>query len=154
MYTYLRTKGNTHMVGNYVSIVGNLVKDPELRFIPSGKAVASLSIAHNRKWKDQSGADQEETSFFDVSVWDTLAENVADSLGKGDRILVEGRLLQRSWEKDGEKFYKVEIVADEISPSLRWASAKPSRNEKADAVGGKPAGRGNAKAPDYDEEPF
>ena len=144
------------MVGNEVRIVGNLTADPEARFTPNGKAVASFSIAHNRKWKDASGNDQEETSFFDVVAWETLAENVVESLHKGDRIIVDGRLLQRSWETpEGDKRYKVEIVADEVAPSLRWASVSILRNERTDNAGTRPtAPRGGKKAPDHDEEPF
>lgn len=144
------------MVGNEVRIVGNLTADPEARFTPGGKAIASFSIAHNRKWKDASGNDQEETSFFDVVAWETLAENIVESLHKGDRVLVDGRLLQRSWETpENEKRYKVEIVADEVSPSLRWASVDIQRNERTDGGSARPtAPRGKAKAANYDEEPF
>ena len=138
------------MVGNEITIVGNLTKDPELRFTPAGKAVASLSIANNRKWTSN-GEEQEQTSYFDVVAWDTLAENVAETLVKGSRAVVVGRLEQRSWENDeGEKRYKIEIIADECSPSLRWASAAISRNESS----GSPSKPSKKKVEEYSEEPF
>lgn len=140
------------MIGNTVTIVGNLTSDPELRFTNSGKAVASISVAFNRRWKDGQGNDMEETSFFDVTAWETLAENVANSLSKGDRVMVEGRLLQRSWETpEGDKRTKVEIHADEIGPCLKWATARPSRNEKP-AGGNAPSRPTRQQA--FDEEPF
>jgi single-strand DNA-binding protein len=124
--------------GNYVSIVGNMTRDPELRFTPSGAAVVNFGIAHNRKFRDGQGNDVEDVSFFDVQAWSALAENIAESLVKGMRVLVEGRLQQRSWEdKDGNNRTKVEIVADEVSPSLRWAACDVRRNE----TGGAPAPR-------------
>lgn len=140
------------MIGNSTTIVGNLTGDPELRFTNSGKAVASFSVAVNRRWTGADGSEQEETSFFDVVAWDRLGENIAESLGKGDRVIVDGRLSQRSWETDaGEKRYKIEIQADEVAPSLRWATASVSRNEK-DGASPKQAKR--KPAPSFDEEPF
>ena len=137
--------------GNEVTVVGNLTRAPELRYTPSGASVANFGIAHNRKFKDV-----DETSFFDVACWGTLAENVAASLNKGDRVIVSGRLEQRSWETpQGEKRSKVEIVADEVSPSLRWASVQIARNERGENVP-QPAGKGSPSTTDYsyDEEPF
>lgn len=136
------------------TITGNLTRDPELRFTPNGQAVATFGVAVNRKWKDARGEQQERTSFFDVKCWRELAENVTNSLAKGDRVIVTGRLEQRSWETDsGEKRSKVEIVADEVGPSLRWANATVTRVERQ---GSKPDA---TRAPDranysYDEEPF
>ena len=119
------------MSGNNVTIVGNITRDPELRFTPSGQANARLGVAVNRKWQDRnSGEWQEATSFFDVICWRELAENVSESLKKGTRVIVTGRLEQRSWEQDGNKRSVVEINADEVAPSLRWATAKVEKTER------------------------
>ena len=106
------------------TIVGNLTRDPEIRYTRDGQASTSLSVAVNRRWQDRTTKEWEEsTSFFDVVCWRDLAENVALSLTKGARVVVAGRLEQRSWESDeGEKRSKVEIVADEIGASLRFAT--------------------------------
>lgn len=141
--------------GNTSTIVGNLTRDPELRYTPTGASVTNFSVAWSRKFQRQ-GQEVEETSFVDVTCWGTLAENVAASLTKGNRIVVTGRLEQRSWETpSGEKRSKVEIVADDVGPSLRWASAQVARNERTDAPGAS-AGRPGAPQPAYDymEEPF
>lgn len=114
-------------------LVGNLTRDPELRFVASGQATASFGLAVNRVWTDRVSQERrEQTSFFDVVCWGTLAENVAASLQKGDRAVVTGRLEQRTWEtQEGERRSKVEVVADEVSPSLRWATAKVTKNDRA-----------------------
>jgi len=160
--------------GNTVQIVGNVTRDPELRYTPSGASVTNFSIAWNRRY-ERNGQQVEEVSFFDVVCWGTLADNVAASISKGVRVIVEGRLDQRSWETpQGDKRSKVEITADEVSPSLRWASVEVSRNPRDDNFGGG-GGGGNfgggggapaqnqpsqqASAPpqqdyNYDEEPF
>lgn len=124
--------------GNVVEIIGNLTRDPELRFTPSGAPVASFGVAVNRRWQNrQTNEWEEQVSFFDVVCWRELAENVAESLTKGTRVMVSGRLDQRSWDtQDGEKRSKVEIVADEVAPSLRWATAQVTRNERRDGGGG------------------
>ena len=126
------------MADNTVTVIGNITRDPELRFTAGGQALATFGLASNRRWTNrQTGAQEESTSFFDVSCWGTLAENVADSLAKGTRVVVSGRLDQRSWEtQDGEKRSKVEIVADEIGPSLRWATARITRSESRNGQGG------------------
>lgn len=117
---------------NSVSIIGNCTRDPELRFTPGGKPVASFGVAYStRRRKDDGSWEDGDTSFFDVSCWDQLAENVCESIQKGNRVVVTGRLQQRSWENtEGEKRSKVEIVADDVSPSLRWSTAQITRNEK------------------------
>ena len=117
---------------NTVSVVGNLTREPELRFTPSGQATATFGIAVNRTWTDrQSQERRESTSFFDVVCWGSLAENAATSLARGTRVVVTGRLDQRSWEtQEGDKRSKVEITADEIAPSLRWATVHVTRNER------------------------
>lgn len=122
---------------NTVSIVGNLTREPELRFTPSGQATATFGIAVNRTWTDrQSQERRESTSFFDVVCWGNLAENAATSLTRGARVVVTGRLDQRSWEtQDGERRSKVEITADEIAPSLRWATVQVTKNERRSPEG-------------------
>ena len=108
---------------NTVTIAGNLTRDPELRFLDGGAATAGFGLAVSRRWFDKTKNDWNEvTSFFDVVAWRTLADNVAENLKKGDRVVVTGRLEQRSWEKDGEKRSKVEIVAEDIASSLKFAS--------------------------------
>jgi single-strand DNA-binding protein len=121
-----------------VTIVGNLTRDPELRYTPNGAAVAAFGVAVNRRWQNRDSQQWEEaTSFFNVTCWRDLAQNVSESLEKGSRVMVSGRLEQRSWEtQDGEKRSVVEIVADEVGPSLRWATATINRNERRDGGGG------------------
>ena len=118
--------------GNHVSIVGNLTRDPELRFTPTGQATASFGVAVNRRWQNRQTQEWEEaTSFFDVVCWGQLAENTAQTLSKGARVLVSGRLDQRSWESaERERRSKIEITADEVAPSLRWATALITKNER------------------------
>jgi single-strand DNA-binding protein len=151
--------------GNHVSIVGNLTRDPELRFTPSGQATATFGVAVNRRWQNRQTSEWEEAvSFLDVVCWGQLAENAAQSLSKGTRVLVSGRLDQRSWEtSEHERRSKIEITADEVAPSLRWATAAITKNERRSP---EPAGarsyagsRPVANEPPpgehyYDEEPF
>ena len=155
------------MADSTVTIVGNITRDPELRFTAGGKGIASFGVAVNRRWQ-QNGEWQEKVSFFNVTAWDTLGENIAASLTKGTRVIVTGRLEQREYEtKEGEKRNVVEIVADEIGPSLRWARAEVERIARdggGSSGGGSNAGGGNSdgsssgsRAPDPvygDEEPF
>jgi single-strand DNA-binding protein len=107
-----------------VTVASNLTRDPKIRYTREGQATTSLSIAVNRRWQNQQTKEWEESvSFLDVVCWRDLAENVALSLTKGSRVLVSGRLEQRSWETDGgERRSKVEIVADDIAASLRFAT--------------------------------
>ena len=131
---------------NTVSIVGNVTRDPELRFTPSGAPVCTFGVAWNRRY-ERSGEQVEEVSFFDVTCWRSLAENVAESITKGTRVIVYGRLDQRSWDTpEGERRNKVEIVADEVAPSLRWASAQIQRNEAREG-NGTASRRGTASGP-------
>jgi single-strand DNA-binding protein len=148
--------------GNNITLIGNITRDPELRFTSSGQAMATFGLAVNRRWQNrQSNEWEEATSFFDVVCWAQLGENVAESLAKGSRVIVAGRLDQRSWETDaGDKRSKVEVIADEIGPSLRYATAEVTKNDRrsGDFDGGAAPARAAApKAPsDYgaDEEPF
>jgi single-strand DNA-binding protein len=156
------------MSGNSITIVGNITRDPELRFTPSGQANARLGVAVNRRWQDRnSGEWQEATSFFDVICWRELAENVSESLKRGTRVIVTGRLEQRTWEQDGNKRSVVEIIADEVAPSLRWATAKVEKTERRSGGdqggGGGGSGFGRSAPPpssdtggydDFGDEPF
>jgi single-strand DNA-binding protein len=122
---------------NQVTIVGNLTDDPELRYTPNGAAVATLRVAVNRRIPDGSGGWKDaETSFFRVNAWRTLAENAAESLTRGTRVVVTGRLRSRSWEnQEGETRSAVEIEADEVGPSLRWATAKVEKQSRSGGGG-------------------
>jgi single-strand DNA-binding protein len=136
-----------------VTISGNITRDPELRFTPGGQGVASFGVAVSRRYQ-QNNEWKEQTSFFDVKCWNQLAENVAASLEKGTRVIVTGRLEQRSYEaQDGQKRNVVEITADEVGPSLRWATAQVERNERTDTPA--PAKKAKKSESRYeDEEPF
>lgn len=150
------------MADSNVTLVGNLTKDPEIRFTAGGRGNCSFGLAVNRRWQ-QNGEWQEQTSFFNVVAWGTLAENAAASLTKGTRVVVTGRLEQRTWETpQGEKRSIVEVNADEIGPSLRWAQAQVERVSREASGGGIAPGSGGAnngsgRSPDPvygDEEPF
>lgn len=133
---------------NTVTIVGNLTRQPELRFTTTGKPVANVGVAVNRLISRPGEERKEDTSFFDVTCWDSLANNVAD-LPSGTRVIVTGRLQQRSWEtEEGEKRSRVEIVATDVGPSLRWATAEVTKNPKASQGGV------DTPPPSAYEEPF
>jgi single-strand DNA-binding protein len=159
------------MADNSVTIVGNLTREPELRFTNTGRGMAQFGVAVNRRWQNrQSGEWEEQVSFFNVTAWGDLGENCAASLGKGSRVIVNGRLEQRSYEtQQGEKRSVVEIIADEVGPSLRWATADISKNDRREggdgggwSGGGGGGGGGSSRnvaneAPanfDPSEEPF
>jgi single-strand DNA-binding protein len=114
------------------TITGNLTRDPEIRYTRDGQATTSLGVAVNRRWQNRDSKEWEEsTSFFDVVCWRELAENTALSLTKGTRVVVTGRLEQRSWEtEEGDRRFKVEIVADEVGASLRFATADVHKVER------------------------
>ncbi|HUC31870.1 MAG TPA: single-stranded DNA-binding protein [Ilumatobacteraceae bacterium] len=154
------------MADNSVTLVGNLTRDPELRFTTGGRGQASFGLAVSRRYQ-VNNEWQEQTSFFNVVAWGTLGENAAASLNKGTRIIVTGRLEQRSYEtQQGEKRNVVEVIADEIGPSLRWARAEVERiardggsSSGSSGGGGGGGSQGGAanRAPDPvygDEEPF
>jgi single-strand DNA-binding protein len=148
--------------GNTVELVGNITRDPELRFTSGGTAVATFGLAVNRRWRNQQSNEwEEQTSFFDIVCWRELAENVSESLTRGARVMVVGRLEQRSWETpEGDKRSKVEVVADEVGPSLRWATAEITKTERRGGGGGgggfesAPAPQTAPPAYNDDEEPF
>jgi single-strand DNA-binding protein len=160
---------------NNVTVVGNITRDPEMRFTANGRSTTNFGLAVNRSWRNQQTNEWEErTSFFNVVSWGNLADNVGSSLKKGMRVLVTGRLEQRSWETEqGDKRSVVEIVADEVGPSLLFATAEVHRIERSGPDGGggsggrpqggggqqrQPApansGGGNGNYDDYGEEPF
>ena len=133
-----------------ITIVGNLTADPELRFTPSGAAVANFTVAstprtfdrQSNEWKDG------ETLFMRCSVWRDAAENIAESLHRGTRVIVTGRLKSRSYEtKEGEKRTVIELEVDEVGPSLRYASAKVTKAERGGSGGGFGGGGGQQADP-------
>jgi len=155
------------MADNSITIVGNLTRDPEIRYTSSGQANARLGIAVSRRWQNrQTNEWEERTSFFNVVAWGDMAENISDTLGKGNRVIVNGRLEQREYEtREGEKRSVVEVVADEIGPSLRWATAQVGKTSRqsadggtfdrgASSGGGGGGGRAQSGGGYGDEEPF
>jgi len=151
---------------NSITVVGNLTRDPEMRYTANGISTATFGVAVNRSWRNQQTNEWEErTSFFNIVCWRQLADNVAASLKKGMRVVATGRLEQRSWETEqGEKRSVVEIVADEVGPSLVFATADVHRVERSGPDGGGGGGqRPQQPAPvpaatqdygDLGEEPF
>lgn len=121
---------------NKAMIVGNLTRSPEMKALPSGQNVTSFSLATNRVWNDKDGNKQEAADYHNIIVFGKQAESVAKYLTKGSQALVEGRLQTRSWEKDGQKQYRTEIVADRVQ-----FGSKPKNTESAPAT-----------APDYPED--
>ena len=133
------------MADTHVAITGNLTDDPELAYTPTGAAVANFRLAVTPRVRDGNGWKDGDTSFFRITAWRQLAEHVGDSLGKGDRVIVLGQLRMRSWETpEGERRSVVEVTAEEVGPSLKWATAKP---ERAKANGTATAGRFNDDPP-------
>ena len=139
---------------NTVVVVGNLTDDPELRFTPQGVAVANFRLAVSRRVKDESGQWKDgETSFFRISCWRQLAENVAESLTRGMRVIVTGTLKMRQWEtQEGEKRSVVEVEATEVGPSLKWATAKVEKTSRQG--GAATTGDWEAATPVPEEVPF
>jgi single-strand DNA-binding protein len=136
------------MSDTHVTVTGNLTADPELKFTTNGAAVANFRIAVTSRVRDGEGWKDGETSFFRVNAWRQLAQHVTDSLSKGDRAVVIGRLKSRSWETpEGEQRSVVEIDADEVAPSLRWAVAKPERVTRNGDTEAKPTGEFSDDAP-------
>ncbi len=148
------------MADNTITLVGNLTRDPELRFTTGGRGVASFGIAVGRRYQ-VNGEWQEQTSYFNITAWGQLGENAAATLAKGSRVIVTGRLEQREYTtRDGDKRTAIEVVADELGPSLRWATAQVERQSGQGGGGGGRGGNsggGGGNAPDPymgDEEPF
>ncbi len=154
---------------NRVFIIGNLTRDPEVRYIPSGKAVADLGIAINRKYRTASGEDREETCFVDAVVWEKQAETVAKYLKKGSPIFIEGSLQFDQWETDGEKRSKLRVRVDRFqfldrkpgptgdAPDDAARPAAKPRREPGASEQGQETGRVGAApgdAPDADDLPF
>jgi single-strand DNA-binding protein len=144
---------------NQVMLVGNLTDDPELRFTPNGAAVANFRLAVTPRVRDGDSWKDGETSFFRINVWRQQAENVAETLQKGTRCIVVGRLRTRSWETpEGEKRSVTEVEADEIGPSLKFATAKVERSSRGGSGGsggGDWAGSaaGASKGGQFNDEP-
>lgn len=114
---------------NKAFIIGNLTRDPELRSLPSGVQVTTFGVATNRVWKDKEGAKQEDTEFHNIVVFGRQAETSAQYLKKGSSVLIEGRLQTRSWESEGVKKYRTEIVADRVQFGARSGTAAPRSDE-------------------------
>jgi single-strand DNA-binding protein len=128
-----------------VTVVGNLTNDPELRFTPSGAAVASFTVASTPRYLDKNTNEWKDGDalFLRCSVWRQAAENIAESLTRGARVIVTGRLRQRSYEtKEGEKRTVVELEVDEVGPSLRYATAKVTKASRGGGGGGGFSGGG------------
>src|SRR5918996_1620898 len=123
---------------NTVTLVGNITDDPELRFTPGGAAVANFTVAVNRRYRNPEGQWEDKLDgFFRCNCWRDMAENVAESLQKGTRVVVVGRLQQRSWEDgEGNKRSAFEVQVDEVGPSLRWASAQVTKSSRSTATSG------------------
>ena len=151
------------MADNSITLVGNLPRDPEIRFTATGRAVASFSMGVSRRYQ-VNGEWQEKTSWFNVTAWGQLGENAAATLVKGSRVVVTGRLEQSEYtSREGEKRTAIDVVADDIGPSLRWATATVVRTPKQEGQGGgattnRPANSGtnpgNEATPFDGEEPF
>jgi single-strand DNA-binding protein len=149
-----------------VTVVGNLTNDPELRFTPSGAAVASFTVATSSRYLDKTTNEWKdgEPTYLRCSVWRQYAENVAESLTKGTRVMVSGKLKQRSYEtREGEKRTVMEVEVEDVGPALRYATAKVNRVQRSD--GGFSSGGGSAAPADdpwatdappanFDEPPF
>ena len=130
-----------------ITVAGNLVDDPELRFTPAGQAVARFRVASTPRFRDNATGEWKDgdSLFLTCNVWRQAAENVAESLHRGTRVIVSGRLRQRSYEtKEGEKRTVYEVEADEVGASLRSASAKVTRAARTSAAAGKPDAGGEA----------
>ncbi len=135
-------------MSNTTTLAGNLTRDPEIRYTREGQANATFGLAVNRRWQPKGSDEWEEaTSFFDVVCWRELAENVALSLVKGSRVMVTGRLEQHTWETElGERRSRVEVTAEDIGPSLRFATVEITRTERR--VGGEGESIGSSDSAD------
>lgn len=150
---------------NKCMIIGNLGRDPEMRYTPSGQAVTQFTVAVNRNYKDQQGERQEETEWFRIVAWGQQAEFAAEYLRKGAKVYIEGRLQTRQWEgQDGQKRYTTELVANTIQNLERRARddadggsqlpPEPRQSRSQGAGAAKPQGQSEQPEPDYDDLPF
>jgi len=147
-----------------VTVSGNITREPELRFTPSGKPVANFGIAVNKRRKDGDRWVDDGADFYNVTAWGDLGQHASESFDKGTRVLVTGRLEQRAYEtSSGEKRTSIEITATDMGPSILWATAEVTRTERTDGSGGRTAPRtspsgstGRAAPSSYSpsEEPF
>jgi single-strand DNA-binding protein len=130
-----------------ITIIGNITADPELRFTPSGAAVANFTVASTPRTfdKDTNGWKDGETLFMRCAVWRDAAENVAESLQRGTRVVVTGRLKQRSYEKDGAKHTVIDMEVDEVGPSLKYATAKVNKTQRGGGGGFNSGGQGGGQ---------
>jgi single-strand DNA-binding protein len=138
---------------NKVLIVGNLTRDPELKSLPSGVQVASMGVATNRVWRDKEGNRKEDTEFHNVVVFGRQAETSAQYLRKGSTVMVEGRLQTRSWEADGQKKYRTEIVADRIQFGSRRGEGAPTGPDGESGGKGKKADDDSIQYPEETVNP-
>ena len=140
-----------------ITIIGNLTADPELRFTPSGAAVASFTVASTPRTFDRQAGEWKdgETLFMRCSIWRDAAENVAESLTKGTRVIVQGRLVQRSYTtREGENRTVVEMQVDEIGPSLRYAKAQVTRQPRGGGQPSQPTAFGSGNVPASAQDPW
>lgn len=143
-----------------VTLTGRLIKDPELKFSAKGMAVATFAVVTSERFKDQSDVwGDKNVTFWNCVAFGQLAEGCAESLVKGTAVIVSGRAYQEEWEaKDGTKRRSLKVTADDVAPSLRWASAKVARTDRSVGQSGQsPAADPWASAPDgggFDEPPF
>ena len=139
---------------NNVTLMGNLTRDPELRQTPNGQNVCTFSLALNRSYKDGDGNWQEATDFIDVVAWATLAERVSTYLGKGSRALVQGRLQSRSWEQDGQKRSKVEVLANDVTFLDNNNTSEGADSQPRQSRAAAPAAEPQSSANDDDDNPI
>ena len=134
------------MADNIITVSGNLTREPELRFTASGKAVAGFGLAVNRRFQQNGEWVDAPPQFFNVTAWDRLGEHCAQTFGKGDRAVVTGRLEVREYDgQDGNKRQSIDIIADDVSVSLKYATATIQRMAKADSTADAPAGTGTPR---------
>jgi single-strand DNA-binding protein len=141
---------------NKVILIGNLGKDPELRYTPGGAAVANFSIATNERWKDKSGQPQERTEWHNIVLWGRLAEIANDYLKKGSPVYIEGRLQTRTWEdRDGNKRYTTEVVGNQMQMLGRAEGGGREPGPPEAGAGSGPAPEGDSGADQVDDDlPF
>lgn len=138
---------------NKVILIGNLGRDPETKYLPSGDPVTTFSIATSESWKDKQGQKQERTEWHNIVAFSRLAEICSEYLRKGSKVYVEGQLRTQSWEKDGQKHYKTEIVAREMQ-MLDGRNDSCSRGERADAMPARQMPASSAPDDFEDDIPF